>query len=170
MIGSSRTVRLLALAVLFSTACSGKSSPGTADSPAPALKTSGQPEELTYAPGLGVNLGQMTRTSSGLYYQDLLAGRGPVAAGGQQVQVAYTGWLVDGTMFDQSPPGRPYRFQLGRGRVIPGWDEGVSGMRVGGRRLLVIPPRLAYGRQSPGPGIPPNATMVFDVRLIQVQP
>ena len=170
MIGPAGPARLLALAVFFSAACSGKSSTAATDSPAPVLRTSGSPEELIYAPGLGVSLGLMTRTSSGLYYQDLLAGRGPVATGGQQVEVAYTGWLVDGTMFDQSPRGRPYKFLLGRGRVIQGWDEGVSGMRVGGRRLLVIPPSLAYGRRSPGPGIPPNATMVFDVRLIQVQP
>jgi FKBP-type peptidyl-prolyl cis-trans isomerase len=112
----------------------------------------------------------MTRTASGLYYQDLLVGRGAVAMNWQRVRVAYTGWLADGVAFDQSPEGRPFSFILGRGQVIPGWDEGVSGMRVGGRRLLVIPPAMAYGRQSPGAGIPPNATLIFDVRLVQVQP
>ena len=137
---------------------------------APALETSGQPEDLRYAPDLQVDLSQMTRTASGLFYRDILVGRGNVASSGQRVRVAYSGWLADGSLFDQSPDGRPYGFILGRGQVIRGWDEGVSGMRVGGRRLLVIPPTLAYGRMSPGAGIPPNATLVFDVRLTQVQP
>jgi FKBP-type peptidyl-prolyl cis-trans isomerase FkpA len=160
---------VLLLAVASAVSCSGKSSSADTPSPAPVLQTSGQPEELTFASSLGVNLAMMTRTASGLYYQDLLAGNGEVASAGRLVQVAYTGWLADGSMFDQSPPGRPYAFPLGSGRVIPGWDEGVSGMKVGGRRLLVIPPALAYGRQSPGAGIPPYATLVFDVRLIRVQ-
>lgn len=151
-------------------ACSRKSAGDPSSSPAPVLETSGQPEDLLYAPELQVDLSQMTRTASGLYYRDILAGRGAVAAAGQRVRVAYAGWLADGSEFDRSPDGRPYAFLLGRGQVIRGWDEGVSGMRVGGRRLLVIPPVLAYGRQSPGAGIPPNATLVFDVRLVQVQP
>jgi FKBP-type peptidyl-prolyl cis-trans isomerase len=138
--------------------------------PTPVLETSGQPENLRYAPSLQVDLAQMTRTASGLYYRDILVGRGGIATAGNRVRVAYAGWLADGSEFDRSPDGRPYQFFLGRGQVIRGWDEGVNGMRVGGRRLLVIPPALAYGRQSPGPGIPPNATLVFDVRLMQVQP
>lgn len=166
----SRRAGLFALVIAFSAGCSGRSSTGTADSPAPVLQTSGQPEELTFASSLGVDLARMTRTASGLYYQDILVGRGSDAASGKRVQVAYTGWLADGVMFDQSPTGRPYAFLLGRGQVIQGWDEGVAGMRVGGRRLLVIPPGLAYGRRSPGAGIPPYATLVFDVRLVQVQP
>jgi FKBP-type peptidyl-prolyl cis-trans isomerase FkpA len=76
------------------------------------------------------------------------------------------GWLADGRMFDSSVDG--YEFVLGRKRVIPGWDEGIAGMKVGGRRLLVIPPPLAYGAMSPGGGIPPNATLVFEVRLLAV--
>ena len=160
----------LLLALVLCAACSGRSTSPATEAPSPALETRGQPEQLTYAPSLGVNLSLMTRTASGLYYQDLLVGNGSAASGGQRVQVAYAGWLADGTMFDQSPAGRPYAFLLGRGQVIRGWDEGVSGMRVGGRRLLVIPPGLAYGRQSPGAGIPPNATLVFDVRLVRVQP
>ena len=166
------SMRLLAvsLATCLTVACSGRSSEEASRAPAPVLVTSGQPEDLTYAPSLNVDLNLMTRTASGLYYQDLLVGRGNVAAAGQRVRVAYSGWLADGNLFDQSPDGRPYMFLLGRGQVIPGWDEGVSGMRVGGRRLLVIRPALAYGRQSPGAGIPPNATLIFDVRLVQVQP
>lgn len=165
----TRLAALSLLAISLGAGCSGASTAGDS-SPAPVLETSGQPEDLIYAPALGVDLARMTRTASGLYYQDLLVGRGAVATAGKRVHVGYAGWLADGALFDQSPAGRPYAFPLGQGRVIRGWDEGVSGMKVGGRRLLVIPPGLAYGRQSPGPGIPPNATLVFDVRLVQVQP
>jgi peptidylprolyl isomerase len=138
--------------------------------PAPVLTTSGQPEELTYAPSLGVDLTRMTRTASGLYYQDLLAGNGAVAAGGQYVRVNYIGWLADGREFDRSRDGRPLTVQLGQGRLIQGWEEGLIGMRAGGRRLLVIPPELAYGNQSPAPSVPANATLIFDVQLVQVRP
>ena len=166
--------RSVLVALVFATGaiagCSRKPGGDDAAAPAPVLETSGQPENLRYAPSLQVDLAQMTRTASGLYYRDILVGRGGVATAGNRVRVAYAGWLADGSEFDRSPDGRPYQFSLGRGQVIRGWDEGVSGMRVGGRRLLVIPPALAYGRQSPGPGIPPNATLVFDVRLMQVQP
>ena len=164
-----RKIGLLA-AVCVIASCSRKPADEASTAPAPVLETSGQPENLRYAPSLQVDLSQMTRTTSGLYFRDVLAGRGTVATAGQRVRVAYIGWLADGSEFDRSPDGRPYAFFLGRGQVIPGWDEGVSGMRAGGRRLLVIPPALAYGRQSPGAGIPPNATLVFDVRLVQVQP
>lgn len=169
---SRELVRLTALILATGTitACSRRTAGEESAAPAPALETSGQPADLRYAPSLEVDLSQMTRTASGLYYRDLLVGRGPVATSGERVRVAYSGWLADGSLFDRSPDGRPYGFVLGRGQVIPGWDEGVNGMRVGGRRLLVIPPALAYGRQSPGAGIPPNATLVFDVRLTQVQP
>jgi FKBP-type peptidyl-prolyl cis-trans isomerase FkpA len=144
-------------------ACSGKSS--TASAPAP-LRVSGKPETLTYAASLGVDLQLMTRTASGLYYRDSQLGRGTAAEAGSRVRVAYKGWLADGRMFDSSDDG--YEFLLGRKRVISGWDEGVAGMKVGGRRVLVIPPSLAYGPMSPGGGIPPNATLVFDVRLLAV--
>lgn len=133
---------------------------------APALKTSGQPEELTYHPSLGVNLTRMTRTASGLYFQDLLAGNGAVVASGQVVRVNYLGWLADGSIFDQ----RLLTVQLGQGQLIPGWEEGLIGMRAGGRRLLVIPPGLAYGNESPAPSVPANATLIFDVQMVQVQP
>ena len=169
---SRKLMRLAALILAAGTivACSRRPAGEETSAPAPVLETSGQPGDLRYASSLQVDLSQMTRTASGLYYRDLLIGRGSVAASGQRVRVAYSGWLADGSLFDRSPDGRPYAFILGRGQVIRGWDEGLSGMRVGGRRLLVIPPVLAYGRQSPGAGIPPNATLVFDVRLTQVQP
>jgi peptidylprolyl isomerase len=155
------------LLFLLAAACS-RPATREAAGPAPALRTSGQPDELTYAPALGVQLDRMTRTATGLYFQDLLAGNGPVAAPGTAVWVNYAGWLADGTLFDRSEEGRPLGVRLGQGHLIPGWEEGVAGMRVGGRRLLVIPPALAYGRESPAPSIPPNATLVFDIQLVRV--
>jgi FKBP-type peptidyl-prolyl cis-trans isomerase FkpA len=132
--------------------------------------TSGEPENLTYAKELGVDLGSMAHTGSGLYYLDRTIGSGAKAVAGKQVRVAYKGWLANGQLFDQSGENDPIEFQLGAGRVIDGWEEGIDGMLVGGRRLLVIPPALAYGNQSPGAGIPPNATLVFDIVLVGVSP
>jgi FKBP-type peptidyl-prolyl cis-trans isomerase len=106
---------------------------------------------------------------SGLKYQDLVVGTGAEAAAGKIVSVHYTGWLTDGTKFDSSvDSGQPYPFQLGAGSVIRGWDEGVAGMKVGGKRKLTIPPALAYGPGGRPPVIPPNATLVFDVELLGV--
>ena len=115
-----------------------------------------------------------TPTTSAPYSQtDLVVGTGALASPGSSVTVAYTGWLHDssrpdakGAQFDTSTA---FQFRLGTGAVIRGWDQGVSGMRVGGQRRLVIPPDLAYGNQSPGGIIPPNATLVFDVTLNNVQ-
>jgi FKBP-type peptidyl-prolyl cis-trans isomerase len=122
-----------------------------------------------YDPALDVDLERMTATESGLRVQDLEPGTGAEATPGDLVSVHYTGWLPDGTEFDSSRTGRPFEFTLGRGMVIPGWDEGVAGMREGGRRKLVIPPALGYGAAGAGGVIPPNATLVFDVELLQVR-
>ena len=112
----------------------------------------------------------MTTTPSGLQYQDLVVGTGQEAAAGDTVSVHYTGWLADGTKFDSSVDrGQPFQFVLGQGNVIQGWDEGVAGMKVGGKRKLVIPPDLAYGAQGYGGVIPPNATLTFDVELLEVK-
>jgi FKBP-type peptidyl-prolyl cis-trans isomerase len=120
----------------------------------------------TFAPALGVDMATMTKTPSGLAYHDKKVGKGAVAKAGQTVSVQYTGWLPDGTKFDSSRDrNEPFGFALGNGQVIKGWDEGVAGMRIGGRRLLVIPPDLAYGPGGSGP-IPPNSTLVFDVELL----
>ena len=132
------------------------------------------PEPLTngdFAPELNVDLAAMTETPSGLYYQDLAVGTGDRAVGGMTVSVHYEGWLADGTKFDSSRDrGVPFEFLLGAGVVIAGWDEGVLGMRIGGTRKLVIPPHLGYGSSGAGGGvIPGNATLVFDVELLQVQ-
>jgi peptidylprolyl isomerase len=113
---------------------------------------------------------QFTSRPSGLKFYDLEAGTGAEAQVGQTVSVHYTGWLTDGVMFDSSlNRGEPFSFQLGGGQVIPGWDEGVAGMQVGGKRQLVIPAELGYGAQGAGGVIPPNATLVFEVELLGVQ-
>ena len=110
-----------------------------------------------------------TTTSSGLIYDDVTMGSGDVAALGQTVSVHYTGWLPDGTKFDSSKDrNEPFEFPLGAGYVIRGWDEGVQGMRVGGVRKLTIPPELGYGPRGAGGVIPPNATLVFEVELIEI--
>jgi FKBP-type peptidyl-prolyl cis-trans isomerase FkpA len=106
---------------------------------------------------------------SGLVIEDIKQGEGAVAASGANVQVHYTGWLTDGTKFDSSKDrGQPFRFRLGGGQVIRGWDEGVAGMQVGGVRRLTIPPELGYGARGAGGVIPPNATLVFEVELLGI--
>lgn len=115
----------------------------------------------------------MNTTPSGLQYEDTITGSGAEAAKGNQVAVHYTGWLyangVAGAKFDSSKDrGQPFRFPLGGGQVIRGWDEGVAGMKVGGTRRLVIPPELGYGARGAGGVIPPNATLLFDVELVSV--
>ena len=106
--------------------------------------------------------GPVQHTDSGLTYQDLVVGTGPVVKNGQTVTVGYVGTLSDGTVFDRSGF---FKFVVGGGGVIKGWDEGVAGMNVGGRRKLVIPPQLAYGDRGAGGVIPPNATLTFVIDL-----
>ena len=109
-------------------------------------------------------------TASGLAYQDAVVGTGATATAGQTVTVNYTGWLTNGTKFDSSKDrNQPFTFRLGAGEVIPGWDEGVAGMKVGGTRKLTIPPQLGYGARGAGGVIPPNATLVFEVELLSVK-
>ncbi|HMM86090.1 FKBP-type peptidyl-prolyl cis-trans isomerase [Azohydromonas sp.] len=113
----------------------------------------------------------MITTASGLQYEDAVAGGGATATAGRQVSVHYTGWLYadgqKGRKFDSSKDrGEPFSFPLGAGHVIGGWDEGVQGMRVGGTRVLIIPPQLGYGARGAGGVIPPNATLMFEVELL----
>lgn len=117
----------------------------------------------------------LVKTKSGLQYQDTQLGKGAVAAAGQQVEVHYTGWLTDnshkkGTKFDSSlDRGQSFKFNLGAGQVIKGWDEGVAGMKIGGKRLLIIPAELGYGSRGAGGVIPPNAMLMFEVELLGVK-
>jgi len=109
-------------------------------------------------------------TGSGLQIVEIEAGTGPEARSGQEVTVHYTGWLTNGTKFDSSRDrGDPFKFSLGRGQVIRGWDEGVAGMKIGGRRRLVIPPDLGYGSRGAGGAIPGGATLLFNVELLGVR-
>ncbi len=111
-----------------------------------------------------------TTTASGLKYVDLKEGTGPSPKKGQNILVHYTGWLQDGTKFDSSVDrNQPFPFRVGVGQVIRGWDEGVMSMKVGGKRKLIIPPKLGYGARGAGGVIPPNATLIFEVELLDLR-
>jgi peptidylprolyl isomerase len=112
----------------------------------------------------------MKKTASGLQYEDLVAGSGNSPSPGKQVTVHYTGWLTNGTKFDSSlDKNQPFTFTIGKGEVVPGWDEGVMSMKLGGKRKLIIPPELGYGTSGSGRVIPPNATLVFEVILMDIR-
>ena len=152
-------VSATSLAVLLAACASG-------GSPAPATRPM---EAIPFASTLNVNLERMTKTPDGLYYRDIEEGTGPIVHGKEDVKVHYTGWLTNGVKFDsneESDP--PVTVPLGRGRAIKGWDKGLVGMRVGGRRQLVIPPELGYGSERAGQ-IPADAVLVFDIRLVSVK-
>jgi FKBP-type peptidyl-prolyl cis-trans isomerase FkpA len=115
--------------------------------------------------------GDGVTTESGLQYWDIKLGLGPIAKAGDHVKVHYTGWLTTGKKFDSSVDANsPYEFTLGEGNVIKGWDEGVAGMKVGGKRQLRIPPELAYGETGFKDIIQPNATLIFDIQLLSMKP
>lgn len=143
--------------------------PPSANSPTPAAsETPGA--SATPKPAAAKPVGPPVTTKSGLKYQVFKKGAGAVAKAGQTVSVHYTGWLVDGTKFDSSVDrGQPFDFGLGQGQVIPGWDEGVAGMKIGEKRKLTIPAKLGYGDRGAGGVIPPGATLVFDVELLGVK-
>jgi FKBP-type peptidyl-prolyl cis-trans isomerase FkpA len=173
-------VLVLCAAVLFSAfaACSGSGDGTAADTadtagvmPAPPPMPTGDMTQVdtVFAPALSVNLARMTRRPSGLYVRDRRVGTGAAADSGKWITVEYTGWLADGTVLDDSRQrDKDHRVLLGYGRVLPGWEEGLRGMREGGRRILVIPPALGYGPAGRWPSVPRAATLVFDVELIQV--
>ena len=126
--------------------------------------------DTAIAPSLGVDLAAMERRPSGLYVQDRRRGTGPAADSGQWVTVHYTTWLPDGTVLDDTRErNAPQRVQLAAGRVIKAWEEGIRGMRVGGRRIVVSPPSLGYGKAGEPGAVPRLATLVFDVDLVGVE-
>ena len=131
----------------------------------------GQAKKASAGAGPTKVTGEPTKTPSGLQYWDIKVGTGAVAQSGHKVKVDYTGWLTNGKKFDSSVgTGRPFEFMLGAGQVIKGWDEGVAGMKVGGKRQLRIPPDLAYGQRGVGNGlIPPDSTLIFDVELVDAK-
>ena len=154
---------VVVLAALITLAQSGSSQTGSAQKPTGSTASrpvAGGPTQVT---------GEGTKTKSGLQYWDIKVGTGAEAQKGQKVTVHYTGWLTSGKKFDSSVGGKPFPFKIGNGDVIKGWDEGVAGMKVGGKRQLRIPPDLAYGAKGYPGVIPPNATLVFDVQLVGIQ-
>lgn len=130
-------------------------------------------EEATFAPALGVDLSTFTRTASGLYYRDVSVGTGPVVTSGQTVGIYYLAYLANGAALDSVQTGTPFSFTAGAGQVIPGVDEGVQGMNVGGVRRLLIPPGLAYGPYDYAVTqtlvIPGQSVLVFTVTMVSAQ-
>jgi FKBP-type peptidyl-prolyl cis-trans isomerase len=155
----ARRAALAAAAFVSLGACS--------NSDAGNLSGPSDPATEQFASSLGINLSAMTELASRLFVQDLTVGTGAEAAAGKRLRVRYTGWLRNGQVFDSNANGNPFEFDLGLGQVIPGWDIGVAGMRVGGKRRLVFGSQYGYGAQGSGP-IPRNATLIFDVELIGV--
>jgi FKBP-type peptidyl-prolyl cis-trans isomerase FkpA len=126
-------------------------------------------EATPFAASLDVDLSKMTKTASGLYYRDIDVGSGTIVKGKMDVRVHYTGWLTNGVKFDSNSVNEPpLVVPLGRGHAIKGWEEGIEGMRAGGRRQLVIPSELAYGSSHSGM-IPPDAVLVFDIRVVSAK-
>jgi peptidylprolyl isomerase len=137
---------------------------------ASATATSQATTPAVAAPAKSEAPGKTVKTASGLEYTDEVLGTGVTPKHGQLCSVHYTGWLTDGSKFDSSRDrGTPYPFRLGMAEVIKGWDECMSTMKVGGRRRIVVPPHLAYGPSGRLPVIPPNATLVFNVELVEVK-
>ncbi|MEO6528919.1 MAG: FKBP-type peptidyl-prolyl cis-trans isomerase [Gemmatimonadaceae bacterium] len=126
-------------------------------------------ESTTFASSLGVSLATSTKTSTGMYYRDITVGTGATIATGQTANVYYAGALSNGAVFDaKSAPATPFQFKIGAGTVIPGWEQGVVGMKVDGVRQLIIPPGLGYGAAFNGP-IPPNSVLIFNITLVSIQ-
>jgi FKBP-type peptidyl-prolyl cis-trans isomerase len=161
----SIVILTLAGLIAFAPACTKKENaeqPNTSAQTAQQVAQPTQPQAQT-AP-------QAAPAGADLKIEDLKVGTGAEAVAGKAVTVHYTGWLTDGKKFDSSLDRKePFKFMLGAGQVIPGWDKGVQGMKVGGKRKLTIPPQLGYGERGAGALIPPNSTLVFEVELLKVE-
>ena len=166
-------VAWLPIALAFSAACSGGApptpTPASATRPAPtsaptpaAQAAVGEVERTEFNPSLNVHLDSMVRRPSGLYVQDLVMGTGAVATRTRTVLVRYSGWLANGKQFDSGE----ITVALGTNKTIRAWEDGLLGMRVGGRRRLVVPPHLGYGSRGNGDVIPPNAVLVFEMEML----
>jgi FKBP-type peptidyl-prolyl cis-trans isomerase FkpA len=146
---------LLCALPLFAAGCGDASGPSDPDL-----------ASVTFAPALGVDISTMTRVGDGVYVKDITVGDGADAVENKVLSVRYQGWLADGTRFDHNlAPRAVFQLVLGQRRVIEGWEQGIPGMKVGGKRLLVIPPSLGYGTSANGP-IPANSVLVFEVEII----
>jgi FKBP-type peptidyl-prolyl cis-trans isomerase len=165
----------LALAAAVLTAGCNETKTETTSTSSTTTSATITPSTTSAAPGGGAaggatEGGKVHKLPSGLQYEDLVVGSGKMAEAGMNVSVNYTGWRTDGFKFDSSyDRGEPIKFQLGNGEMIKGWDEGVKGMRIGGKRKLTIPPDMAYGSEGRGSVIPPNSTLVFEVELVDVR-
>jgi len=137
--------------------------------PKPATQTAPAKKSATTPSKSATSAADYVTTASGLKYHDIVVGKGAEAKPGDRVACHYTGRFTNGKVFDSSTGRGPYEFTLGRGEVIKGWDEGVTGMRVGGKRKLIVPPNLAYGAQGMPGAIPPNSTLVFLVELSKIK-
>ncbi|MBS3973943.1 MAG: FKBP-type peptidyl-prolyl cis-trans isomerase [Actinobacteria bacterium] len=149
------------LAVVATSGCARTPAEDTEAPPSEAGQVSTPPEDATQEPPAAEDVTE-------LVIEDITVGTGAEAKAGDTVTVHYTGWLTDGTEFDSSVGREPFQFPLGQGQVIPGWDQGVAGMKVGGQRRLTIPPDLGYGAAGAGGVIPPNATLIFEVELLSI--
>ncbi len=152
-----------AVVALSASACGQSASSAVASSAAPQ-PIAGDIERTTFDPALGVHLDAMIKRASGMYVQDITPGTGSVATRGRTVVVRYTGWLPSGKQFDSGE----ISVTLGSNKTIAAWEEGLLGMRVGGKRRLVVPPNLGYGSRGAGDDIPPNAVLVFDMEVTSV--
>jgi FKBP-type peptidyl-prolyl cis-trans isomerase len=140
--------------------------PSVAQDPVPAEP----PAEAPATADAGEDVPEVVTTDSGLQYADLEVGMGPAVRKGDLVEVHYLGWLPDGTVFDSSRArNQTFRFQVGRRQVVKGWDEGVVGMQVGGKRRLLLPPELGYGKRGAGEKIPPDASLFFEIELVGIR-
>lgn len=160
-----------ALFIIGMVACAGEKAETEANKETEVQKdtTTAVKEAVPPATDYAEVTGDTVTTESGLKYIEIKVGEGKTPTAGQNIQVHYTGWLTDGKKFDSSVDrGEPFQFQIGIGRVIKGWDEGVMSMKEGGKRRLIIPSQLAYGERGAGGVIPPNATLIFDVELLKV--